>query len=77
MGAMLQDARGVGMEERTFWGSVMFSTGPNTELQGRDGVWGANETPCHMDIPMCNCTLELDGTPVVVNGALVEDLATV
>lgn len=56
---------GVGMEARSFYGSVLFSTGPNLE------VGGTNDTACHLDIPMRNCTVMLDGTPVVVDGEVV------
>ncbi len=56
---------GIGMEARCFYGSVLFSTGPNLE------VGGSNETPCHFDIPMRNCSLFLDGLPVVVDGDVV------
>jgi 2,5-dihydroxypyridine 5,6-dioxygenase len=56
---------GIGMEARCFYGSVLFSTGPNLE------VGGTNETPCHFDIPMRNCSLFLDDVPVVVDGEVV------
>lgn len=56
---------GMGMELRSFYGNVMFSTGPNNELGGD------NSTPCHLDIPMRNCSLFLDDEPVVVAGDVV------
>lgn len=56
---------GIGMEARGFYGSVLFSTGPNLE------VGGTNDTPCHLDIPMRNCSVFLDGEPVVVDGEVV------
>jgi len=69
------DPRGVGMGPRGCYGNVMFSTGPNTELRVRgEDVWGTNDSACHLDIPMFNCTLTLDDEPVVVGGVLVEDL---
>jgi 2,5-dihydroxypyridine 5,6-dioxygenase len=43
----------------------MFSTGPNSELGG------PNDTACHLDIPMRNCSLLLDDEPVVINGDVV------
>ena len=58
---------GMGMEPRSFYGNVMFSTGPNNELGG------PNDTPCHLDIPMRNCSLFLDDTPIVVDGDIVVD----
>lgn len=56
---------GMGMEPRSFYGNVMFSTGPNNELGG------PNDTACHLDIPMRNCSLFLDDEPVVVDGDIV------
>jgi 2,5-dihydroxypyridine 5,6-dioxygenase len=61
---MLQNAGIVGVETRSFYGNVMFSTGPNNELGG------PNDTPCHMDIPMRNCSLYLDDTLIVDRGDL-------
>src|SRR5690606_12608796 len=56
---------GMGMEPRSFYGNVMFSTGPNIELGG------PNDTACHLDIPMRNCSLFLDDEPSVIIGDLV------
>jgi 2,5-dihydroxypyridine 5,6-dioxygenase len=55
---------GMGMELRSFLGNVMFSTGPNNELGG------PNDTACHLDIPMRNCSLFLDDEPVVLDGCV-------
>jgi 2,5-dihydroxypyridine 5,6-dioxygenase len=61
---------GMGMELRSFYGNVMFSTGPNNELGG------PNDTACHLDIPMRNCSLFLDDEPIVLDGNVVSrDLA--
>jgi 2,5-dihydroxypyridine 5,6-dioxygenase len=62
------DPGGMWMEARCFAGGVLFSTGPNQELGG------ANDTPCHIDVPMRGCDVYLDGDPVVVAGELVPDL---
>ena len=35
---------------------------PNNELGG------PNDTACHLDIPMRNCSLFLDDEPMVLNG---------
>jgi 2,5-dihydroxypyridine 5,6-dioxygenase len=59
------DPRGIGMAARSFAGSVLFSTGPNSE------VGGSNFTPCHIDVPMRGCSLYLDDEPVVIDGQLV------
>lgn len=56
---------GMGMELRSFLGNVMFSIGPNNELGG------PNDTACHLDIPMRNCTLRLDDDIVVDAGKVV------
>jgi len=55
----------IGVHGLAFYGNVLFSTGPNTELGG------SNDTACHLDIPMRHCSLFLDGQPVVRDGALV------
>ena len=56
---------GMGMEPRSFYGNVMFSTGPNNELGG------PNDTHCHLDIPMRNCSLFLDDQAIVIDGDIV------
>lgn len=53
------------MNALSFYGNVLFSTGPNTELGG------TNDTPCHMDLPMHGCSLTLDGVPILVKGDVV------
>ncbi|TAL75507.1 MAG: 2,5-dihydroxypyridine 5,6-dioxygenase [Burkholderiaceae bacterium] len=57
----------IGMDARAFAGNFLFSLGPNTE------AGGTRDTPCHIDIPMRNCTVSLDGNPVVKEGRLVDD----
>jgi 2,5-dihydroxypyridine 5,6-dioxygenase len=54
-----------GMNQRAFWGNVLFSTGPNTELGG------TRETPYHLDIPMRNCSLWLDDKQVLEKGTVI------
>jgi 2,5-dihydroxypyridine 5,6-dioxygenase len=54
-----------GMDGRAFYGNVLFSLGPNNELGG------SNDTPCHMDLPLKNCTLYLDGKLIVQDGEVV------
>jgi 2,5-dihydroxypyridine 5,6-dioxygenase len=66
-GRLATDARGLGMHGRSFYGNVLFSTGPNVELGG------SNDTPCHVDVPMRNCSLYLDDEPVVIDGDIVVD----
>ncbi len=50
---------GIGMDSRSFLGSVMFSTGPNVEFGG------PNNTSCHTDIPMRGCSVWLDDQLVI------------
>jgi 2,5-dihydroxypyridine 5,6-dioxygenase len=64
---MATDRRGLGMHGRAFYGNVLFSTGPNQEFGGQ------NDTQCHVDMPMRNCSLYLDGEPIVVNGDIAVD----
>jgi 2,5-dihydroxypyridine 5,6-dioxygenase len=61
------DNRGMGMEPRSFYGNVLFSTGPNGELGG------TNTTACHVDVPMRNCSLFLDDEPIVVKNEVVHE----
>lgn len=56
-----------GVDARSFYGNVLFSTGPNSELGG------TNDTGCHFDIPLRNCDLLLDGECIVKAGAVVPD----
>lgn len=51
-----------GMDGRSFMGNFLFSTGPNAE------AGGSNHSPCHVDIPMADCSISLDGVPVTVDG---------
>ena len=59
------DLPGIGMDGRAYYGNVLFSTGPDTEFGG------SNDTPCHLDMPMRNCTLMLDGEIIVEQGRVV------
>ncbi|MDB5728151.1 MAG: leucyl aminopeptidase [Noviherbaspirillum sp.] len=56
-----------GTDGRSYYGNVLFSTGPNSELGG------TNDTGCHLDIPLRGCSLYLDGEPVVVAGDIIPD----
>lgn len=50
-----------------FYGNVLFSIGPNSE------VGGDNDTMCHVDMPMRNCSLTLDGQLIVDEGRIVPE----
>ncbi len=57
----------IGMDARSFAGNFLFSLGPNNE------AGGTRTTACHIDIPLRNCTVMLDGKEVVRTGRLLED----
>lgn len=54
----------MGVDGRSFEGNFLISTGPNYVAK--------RHTACHFDIPMRNCSVFLDGKPVVLDGAIVE-----
>jgi 2,5-dihydroxypyridine 5,6-dioxygenase len=54
-----------GMEARSFAGNFLFSSGAN-RFAGR-------YSHCHFDLPMRGCSVYLDDTPVVLNGALASE----
>jgi 2,5-dihydroxypyridine 5,6-dioxygenase len=47
---------------RTFAGNFLFSTGPNNDMGGK------RDTKGHIDTPMCDCTVLLDGEIVLEKG---------
>jgi len=51
---------------RTFPGNFLFSTGPNTQGGGKRNTRG------HYDVPMRDCTVELDGRKVIEDGRIVD-----
>ncbi len=59
------DPPGIGMDGRAHYGNVLFSLGPDTEFGG------TNDTPCHLDLPMQQCTLTLDDELIVDHGRVV------
>ena len=59
------DVPGIAMEARAYYGNVLFSTGPDTEFGGD------NDTRCHLDLPMRDCTLWLDDELIVEHGRIV------
>jgi 2,5-dihydroxypyridine 5,6-dioxygenase len=56
---------GIGMDGRAHYGNVLFSLGPDIEFGGD------NDTACHLDLPMANCNLWLDGDLIVEAGEVV------
>jgi len=57
----------LGMDARSFAGNFLFSSGPNTE------AGGTRDTPCHLDIPLRNCSLSLDGEAMTINGKVIPE----
>lgn len=57
----------LGMDARIFHGCYLLGTGPNS-LGG-----GKRTTPCHFDIPMRNCSAEIDGEVILDKGRVVPD----
>ena len=55
-----------GTELRAYAGNFLYSTGANE--------FAKRYTKGHFDLPVRGCTIALDGTPVVIDGELVEDL---
>lgn len=58
-------ADGLGMNGRSYYGNVLFSLGPNLEFGGM------NDTACHLDLPMRNCSGYLDDEPIIIGGQFV------
>jgi 2,5-dihydroxypyridine 5,6-dioxygenase len=55
------------MDARAYEGNFLFSLGPNNE------GGGSRSTACHIDIPLRNCTVRLDGEEVVRKGKVIEE----
>lgn len=64
---MYDKAQAIGMDGRAYYGNFLFSTGPNTE------AGGTRNTPCHMDIPMRNGSVDLHGEPLVIKGDVIPE----
>jgi 2,5-dihydroxypyridine 5,6-dioxygenase len=60
----MMDTRGIGQEGRSFYGNVLFATGPNQELGG------TNASPCHLDIPLHGYSLFLDDRQIIDKGQI-------
>ncbi|CAM5525647.1 hypothetical protein [Eoetvoesiella caeni] len=52
---------------RVFAGNFLFSTGPNTDMGGK------RDTTGHIDMPMVECTVELDGKVVLEDGKFTDE----
>jgi 2,5-dihydroxypyridine 5,6-dioxygenase len=51
---------------RTFPGNFLFSTGPNTQGGGK------RDTKGHYDVPLRDCTVQLDGRTIIERGKIVD-----
>lgn len=52
---------------RVFAGNFLFSTGPNTDMGGK------RDTKGHIDMPMCECTVLLDGEVLMDHGRFADE----
>jgi 2,5-dihydroxypyridine 5,6-dioxygenase len=59
----------LGMDARAYAGNFLFSLGPNNE------VGGSRATPCHIDIPLRQCTVTVDDKTVVRRGVLCKEVS--
>ena len=67
--AMYDKEQTIAMDARAFEGNFLFSLGPNNEAGGQ------RTTACHIDIPLRNCTVSLDGEVVVRRGKVLDGAA--
>ncbi|MDX3907652.1 MAG: 2,5-dihydroxypyridine 5,6-dioxygenase [Pigmentiphaga sp.] len=65
--SLIDKESAIGQDGRAFYGNVLWSTGPNTD------VGGTRDTPAHLDIVMKGASLYLDGEPMVLNGDVIPD----
>jgi len=65
--SLLDREQTTGQDARSFEGNFLFSLGPNNE------VGGPRKTPCHLDIPLRNCTVKVDDTVVVRDGKVIDE----
>jgi 2,5-dihydroxypyridine 5,6-dioxygenase len=63
--SLINKESAIGQDGRAFYGNVLWSTGPNTD------VGGTRTTPAHLDIAMKGASLYLDGEPMVQDGDVV------
>lgn len=58
----------IAMDARAYEGNFLFSLGPNNEAGGN------RTTACHIDIPLRNCSVKVDGKEVVRNGKVLDEV---
>lgn len=57
----------IAMDARAYAGNFLFSLGPNNE------IGGTRDTACHLDVPLRNCTVLVDGEMVVNRGKVLNE----
>jgi 2,5-dihydroxypyridine 5,6-dioxygenase len=65
--SLINKESAIGQDGRAFYGNVLWSTGPNTDVGGK------RTTPAHLDIAMKGASLYLDGEPMVLDGDVIPD----
>jgi 2,5-dihydroxypyridine 5,6-dioxygenase len=63
--SLINKESAIGQDGRAYYGNVLWSTGPNTD------VGGTRSTPAHLDIAMRGANLYLDGEPMVEKGDVI------
>jgi len=63
--SLINKETAIGQDGRAFYGNILWSTGPNTD------VGGTRDTPAHLDIAMKGASLYLDGEPMVEGGRVM------
>lgn len=63
--SLINKESAIGQDGRAYYGNVLWSTGPNTD------VGGSRNTPAHLDIAMRGASLYLDGEAMVENGVVI------
>ena len=65
--SLINKESAIGQDGRAFYGNVLWSTGPNTD------VGGTRMTPAHLDLVLKGASLYLDGEPMVLDGDIIPD----
>ena len=63
--SLINKESALGQDGRAYYGNVLWSTGPNTD------VGGSRNTPAHLDIAMKGASLYLDGEAMVRDGDVI------
>jgi 2,5-dihydroxypyridine 5,6-dioxygenase len=63
--SLINKESAIGQDGRAFYGNILWSTGPNTDVGGK------RDTPAHLDIAMKGASLFLDGEPIIADGDVI------